>query len=342
MVSVAQLCTHLNARYFFNGEEKEAPATLLIGFAELDKANKQQIAFINSGKFLPELRQSRAGIVILEEPWLGDCSVGSLLVEDAYLSFALASQLFTHRQAVVGQHIHPKSVIAEDVVLPKDIRIDAGAVIEEGVKLGEGCTIRANAVIASCVTMGKQCYIDVNASIMHHCILGDRCVIGPGSVIGSEGFGNAVEKKSQHWVSIHHQGAVRLEDDVEIGTNCTIDRGTIEDTVIARGVRIDNLVMVSHNCYVGEDSALAGQVGMAGHTHLGKRVKAAGQVGFVGHLEVANDSLFMGKTVVSGSVKQSGVYAGFPHQPITRWRKEVAMLRRQLKAFEYNKNKRNN
>lgn len=337
MVSIAQLCSKINARYFSNGREASAPLSAVVGFAELEEASTQHIAFINDPKHLKSLQVTRAGVVILPEQLLSECPVDALVVEDVYLAFAEAIGLFSHRRSVLGRSIHAKSCVADDVKLPQHIRIDAGAVIEEGCVIGEGTVIRANAVIERGVVIGKNCYIDVHASIMHHCVVGDGCVIGPGSVIGAEGFGNAWDKKRGQWHSIYHQGRVVLQDQVEIGANSTIDRGTISDTVIAHGVRIDNLVMVAHNCYIGEHSALAGQVGMAGHTQIGKRVKVAGQVGLIGHISVADESTLMGKALIAGSIKEKGVYAGYPCQPFASWRKEVAMIRRQLKQLNKNK-----
>ena len=338
MITLAHLCSAINARYIHNGKESSPPETMVTGFAELDEAHKSDIAFFSNKKYLPKLKNTQAGIVILQEAFLSACPTDALIVADAYLAFAQATQLFSYRQAVQGQQIHAKSIVDESVNLPANIRVDAGAVIEQGCEIGDGTTIRSNAVIANNVKIGENCYIDVNVSVMHDCVIGNRCVIGPGSVVGSEGFGNAWDKENNRWCSIHHQGKVIMQDDVEIGANNAIDRGTVSDTIIEQGVRMDNLIMMAHNCHIGADTALAGQVGMAGHTVIGKRVKAAGQVGFAGHMEVADDSTLMGKSMVTGTIKESGVYAGQPHQKIDLWRKQVVLLRRQLNGLKLNKN----
>jgi UDP-3-O-[3-hydroxymyristoyl] glucosamine N-acyltransferase len=340
MISLSDLCKVIGAKLIGAKNAPVDSSITITGFAELEDATANQIAFLSNKKYLSQLKNTQANAVILEENFLANCPVTALVVSDAYLAFAQATHFFSYRpSSVQEQKIHPKSYIDESVVLPKNVQVDAGAVIEEGCCIGDGTVIRANAVLSKNVILGEHCYIDINASILHDCVIGNHCVIGPGSVIGSEGFGTAWDKQKNTWCSIHHQGKVVIGDNVEIGANNAIDRGTIKDTIIESGVRMDNLIMMAHNSVIGQDTALAGQVGMAGQTTIGKRVKVAGQVGFSGHVEIADDRLLMGKSMVTGSIKEKGVYAGYPHQKIELWRREVAMHRRQLKQLYLDRKK---
>jgi len=182
-------------------------------------------------------------------------------------------------------------------------------------------------VIAEGAVIGDYTRLIANVSVCHHISIGKRTLVHPGAVIGSDGFGLARDGGS--WVKIPQIGSVRVGDDVEIGANTTIDRGAIKDTVIENGVKLDNQVQVAHNTRIGENSALAGCVGVAGSSIIGKRCMLGGGVGIAGHLEIADDVTITGMSMVTKSIKEAGTYSsGWSVREARAWRRTVARVHR--------------
>ena len=342
--SIEDIAAHLNAQLRLSeATPVNEPATETLprvsGYQTLDKAIQGEVAFIYSDGYLDALSTTQASYVIISPALLEKANervnkmhFHALVMDQPRLGFARLTHLFSHFKLIDSQQIHPSAVIDDSVQLPRRVRIDANAVISARVILGEGCWIGAGSFIGEGSSLGANCLLNANVSILHDCHLGQNCFVGSGTVIGSEGFGYEWQS-SQGWVRIHHQGRVMIADEVDIGANCSIDRGTIADTEIHQGAKIDNLVMIAHNCQIGSNSLLAGQTGMAGHTHLGQRVQTGGQVGFAGFMQVADDVTFSGKAMVSSSINQPNQhYAGYPAQPVQQWRKEVATVRRLVKS----------
>lgn len=194
--------------------------------------------------------------------------------------------------------------------------------------------------------MGEGCRIGSRAVIGDRTLLGERCVIGEGAVLGSNGFGYAND--GGRWLPVPQLGRVRLGDDVDVGANTTIDRGALADTVLERGVKLDNQIQVAHGVVIGEDTAIAACTGISGSTRIGKRCTIAGGVGFVGHLEIADDVHITGMSLVARSIPEPGVYSGYPAEPNDQWRKNTArfhkldQLARRLVALERVINDSNN
>jgi len=187
-----------------------------------------------------------------------------------------------------------------------------------------------NSVIGPDVVIEKGCVIYPNVTIYRDTIIGKNVIIHAGSVIGSDGFGYAHTKDGKH-VKIYHLGRVVIEDNVEIGANTTIDRAVFSETRIKKGSIIDNLVQIGHNCEVGEYSILVSQVGLAGSTKLGRNVVMGGQSATAGHLEIAPFTTIAARGGVSKSVKEPGVYSGFPLMPHKQWLKLQGLLAKILK-----------
>ncbi len=298
---------------------------LITGVATPEKAGPQDLCFITHKKYLSRLAGTRAGAVILRQEHLEACPADALVVDDPLVAYAKIATWLTETPPHPGG-IHPSAVVSGQArvdasawVGPHSV-VEAGAVLAAGVFVGPGCVIGADC------RLGQDTRLVANVTLYHGTRLGRRVLIHAGAVIGSDGFGNANEQG--RWIKIPQLGRVIIGDDVEIGANTTIDRGALEDTEIHRGVRLDNLVHVAHNCIIGEDSAAAALVGIAGSTKVGRRVIFGGHAAVNGHIEIADGSLFTGQAMVTKSVREPGTYSsGLPAEPNGRWRKNIARFR---------------
>lgn len=298
--------------------------------ATLAQAQPHQLSFLSNSKYQSYLASCVAGVVILSpkdaDAWQGN----ALIVRNPYLAYAKAATLL-HPPIKAAVGIHPTASIDETAVIASDVSIAAGVVIGADVQIGAGCVIGANTVIERGVVLGQRCWIGPNVSILHHCVLGNQVMIESGTVIGSEGFGWA--KDGECWVKVPQLGRVMIGDQVSIGANTCVDRGAIEDTVIERGVKLDNHIQISHNVTIGAHTAMAGSSGVAGSTKVGQRCTIAGMAGVAGHLTIADDVHITAMTLVSHSLTEAGVYSGnLPVEDNAQWRKNVARFR-QLDAM---------
>ncbi len=298
--------------------------------ATLAQAQSHQLSFLSNSKYQSYLASCVAGVVVLSpkdaDAWQGN----ALIVRNPYLAYAKAATLL-HPPIQSVEGIHPSAAIDSTAVLAPDVSIAAGVVIGAEVQIGSGSVIGANTVIERGVVLGQRCWIGPNVSILHHCVLGDEVMVESGTVIGSEGFGWA--KDGERWVKVPQLGRVMIGDQVSIGANTCVDRGAIEDTVIESGVKLDNLIQISHNVTIGANTAMAGSSGVAGSTKVGQRCTIAGMAGVAGHLTIADDVHITAMTLVSHSLTEAGVYSGnLPVEDNAQWRKNVARFR-QLDAM---------
>ena len=205
--------------------------------------------------------------------------------------------------------------------------IGPNAVIGAGAVIGERCSIGPNCVIETGVRLGDDCRLQAGVTLCQGVIAGARCTFKAGAVVGSDGFGFAPDVDG--YVKVPHLGSVRLGDDVEVGANTTIDRGTIEDTVIGDGVKLDNQVQVGHNCRIGAHTVIAGCVGISGSSIIGSRCMIGGAVGIAGHLEIGDEVVVTGYSLVTHSLPGPGIYSsGMPAIEAAKWRRTVARLHR--------------
>ncbi len=312
--SLQQLAEYLGCDFLGDaGAEVES-------LASLEQAQQNQLTFVAQDKYAKLLAECRAGIVVLR-PELQDSFAGSrLLADDPYKAFAKLSKLFDKRPRVeVG--VHPSCVIADTAKVAATARVaancvlEAGAIVGENTEIGPGCVIGANSVL------GADCLLHANVSVYHDVAIGSHCIIHSGTVLGSDGFGFA-PCKEEGWVKIHQLGGLRIGDRVEIGSNTSIDRGALNDTVIENGVIIDNLVHIAHGVRIGEGTAIAGCVGIAGSTTIGKHCTIAGAVAINGHIEIADNTHFHGGTIVTKGISEPGAYASIPPvQDVKKWRR---------------------
>ncbi len=262
-----------------------------------------------------------------------------LWASDPYLAFAELACCFHPLPLAQETSLHPSAVIDLDTKVGDPVIVGPHAVLEKGVQVGSGSRIMAGAFLGRGVLLGENCVIHPNVSIYPGVRIGDRVQIHAGTVIGSDGFGNA-RRPDGSWQRIPQVGTVVIEDDVDIGANVCIDRATFGETRICQGTRIDNLVHVAHNCVLGEHNAVAAQVGFAGNAQLGKRIRIGGQAGFSGHQKVCDDVVIGAKAGVYGDVEKPGFFLGAPMRPAREFWKlhaelaRLPALRKQVKALK--------
>ena len=307
-------------------------ATQITGVAPLHCAEPGHLSFLSNPRYRVHLETTRASAVILsvEDAW--DCPTPAVVVANPHVAYARVAALFApvaeSRQGVhATAWIHATAQISADAWIGPHCTIEAGAVIEAGVSVGPNCVIGEQAVI------GEETRLVAQVTICHRVRIGRRVLVHPGAVIGSDGFGLALESNGR-WLKVPQLGSVLIGDEVEIGANTTIDRGALEDTVIEDGVKLDNQIQIAHNVHIGAHSALAGCVGIAGSARIGRHCMLGGGVGVAGHLEIADQAQITGMSLVAQSIAQPGVYSsGLTVEPNRLWNKINARLRRLDELF---------
>ncbi|AHJ66662.1 UDP-3-O-[3-hydroxymyristoyl] glucosamine N-acyltransferase [Granulibacter bethesdensis CGDNIH4] len=309
------------------GASIPADCTLsLTGVAPLQIAGPSEVSFLDNRRYADALEQTRAGAVIIKADMVDRVPAGviALVVPEPYLAWARVAALF-YPLPPVQPGIHPSAVVDETACIDPSAQIGPLAVIEAGVEIGPDCRIAAHAVIGAGVKMGRSCRIGSHASLSH-AILGDRVYVYPGVRIGQDGFGFAPSPEG--FVTVPQLGRVVLENDVEVGANSTIDRGSMHDTVIGAGSRLDNLVMIAHNVQMGRACVIVSQVGISGSTTLGDHVVLAGQAGLIGHLKIGSGARIGAQAGVMADVPAGAEIVGSPAQPAKDFFRQIAMLRR--------------
>jgi UDP-3-O-[3-hydroxymyristoyl] glucosamine N-acyltransferase len=302
------------------------PEQSIDGVAALSAATPGKLSFCTGAKYRKQLAATRATAVVLPRALAADCPVAALISPKPYASYARIAAVLHPPAAVTagrgrGAEVAPSASVAASAWLGPNAVIGAGAVI------GERCSIGPNCVIEDGARLGDDCRLQSGVTICHGVTAGARCVFKAGAVVGSDGFGFAPDVDG--YVKVPQLGSVRLGNDVEVGANTTIDRGTIEDTVIGDGVKLDNQVQVGHNCRIGAHTVIAGCVGISGSSVIGSRCMIGGAVGIAGHLEIGDEVVVTGYSLVTHSLPGPGVYSsGMPAIEAAKWRRAVARLHR--------------
>lgn len=305
----------------------------LDGLASLEDAGPRDLSFVTGPRYRQAYRVSRAGAVLVP---LGFDAEGRSCVRCAapYVEFARAVELF-HPRVAPPPGVHPTAVVAPDAELGRDVSIGPFAVIGPRVRIGDRTRIHAHVVIYEGVQLGVDCEIHSGVALREQVRLGDRVVVQNGTVVGAEGFGFAYTAEGRR-VRIPHRSSVVVGDDVQIGSNTTIDashpghprRGAASSsTSIGRGVAIDNLVQVGHGCAIGDHSTLCADVALAGSTELGRGVTLGGAVKSAGHLKVGDGAMAAGLAGLVGDVEPAARVAGIPHMDLRVWRRAMLALR---------------
>ncbi|SHK82780.1 UDP-3-O-[3-hydroxymyristoyl] glucosamine N-acyltransferase [Marinobacter antarcticus] len=306
------------------------PEVRVSGLATLQAAGPDQLSFLANPAYARHMADTRAAAVILSPVAAGDRPNNVLLLDNPYLGYARLSHWFDPAP-VAPPGIHPAAVVDASAIIATSASIGPNAVIEADVVIGEQVVIGAGCVIGARTSIGPGSIIRARVTLAHDVVIGQRCHILSGAVIGSDGFGFANEKGQ--WHRIAQLGRVILGDDVEVGANTTIDRGALDDTIIGNGVKLDNLIQIAHNVRIGDHSAMAAMVGIAGSTRIGSHCVFGGASGVAGHLEIANGVHLTGMTLVTGDIREPGVYSsGTSADTNRRWRKNAVRFR-QLDAL---------
>ena len=297
---------------------------IIARIADPQEADGRAITFVSNPKYLPLAEQSKAKAVIVAK---GKPVVGKICLEvdDPYAGCAKVAQLFEDRSPLFDGPVHPTAVIHPSAAVHQTAFVGPYSVVGKKCRIGKGTVVGAHCVIENGTVVGEDCRIDSGAVIRRECTIGNRVIIQSGAVIGGEGFGNA--REAGRWLRIPSFGTVIIEDDAEIGACTTVDRGTFGPTVIAKGVKLDNLIMVAHNVAIGEHTAVAAQAGISGSTHIGKRVVVGGQAGFAGHLSIGDDAFVGAQAGVAKAVPEGAKVTGAPARDLMAERRiEAAQL----------------
>jgi UDP-3-O-[3-hydroxymyristoyl] glucosamine N-acyltransferase len=306
---------------------KGDPACVITGVGAIQQAQLGQIAFLMNPLYKKYLAGTKASAVILSQSDSEDCLVNSIISRDPYYTYAKIAAYFANKP-IFNVGIHATAVIGQHCEIDATVSIGPYCVIGDGVKLAANVVIGPGTVIGDDVTIDENSQLDAKVVIYYDVKIGKRVQIYSGTVIGSDGFGLAKHKGV--WQKLPQLGRVVIEDDVEIGSNCAIDRGAIEDTVLEKSVKLDNLVQVGHNVRIGENTAVAGCVGIAGSAVIGRDCLIGGASGLNGHITIADNVMITGMTAVTKTIKEPGVYSSGVGGLVTNleWRKNSARLHR--------------
>ncbi|MBI5091396.1 MAG: UDP-3-O-(3-hydroxymyristoyl)glucosamine N-acyltransferase [Candidatus Hydrogenedentes bacterium] len=285
-------------------------ATRIVGVNGIKQANEGELTFVSNLRYLPYLETTRASAAIVGS---AVTSAAIPLIQVARPDVAFWTVLKSVADAEVFRPhagVHPTAVIGAQVQMGKDVSIDAHVRIADGCVIGDGTVIYAGVYVGHGSSIGGNTILYPNVVIREHVTIGARCIVHGGAVIGGDGFGFVPLEKVLY--KIPQVGTIEIGDDVEIGSNTTIDRATFGKTVIGRGTKIDNLVQIGHNVEIGEHCVISGTTGISGSAIIGNHVTVGGQVGIGGHIDIGDGAVIAARTGVSKSVRPGAMVSGFP------------------------------
>jgi len=328
---------------YLGGELLGSGDVRITGVAGLDDAQECHISFLANQKYAAKVATTKAGAVLLP-PGAESYGRNAVILANPYLGFAKLVTLFYVRPPQV-KGVMPGAFVGVGGVMGADVTVYPGAFVGDGVKLGNRVTLFPGVAVYDGAEIGDDTVLHANVSIRERCRVGSRVIIHNGTVVGSDGFGYAPDGTGHY--KIPQVGVVVIEDDVEIGSNTTIDRAALGATIIRRGSKIDNLVQIAHNCIVGEHCIIVSQVGVSGSTKLGDFVTLGGQVGVAGHLEIGSRVMVAAKSGIHSNISAGQVVSGSPGMPHKEWlrmtmtlpkvpelRRTVLDLEKRLKELE--------
>ena len=318
-------------------------SVLISGLAGIEGAKEGDITYISNERYIPSLKETKASAAIVPHE-IADVSLPLLIVPNPRVAMAKILTLFTQSPYVAGG-ISEEAWISPSATVSKDATIYPFVSIGDEAQIGSRVTIYTGASIGPHVTIGEDTAIYPNVTIYPRCVLGKRVIVHAGTVIGADGFGFV--KDGEEKVKIPQVGIVKIEDDVEIGANCCIDRAAFGKTVVKKGVKFDNLVQIGHNVQIGEHSIIVAQVGISGSTKVGKNVTLAGQVGLVDHIEIGDNVMVGAQSGIAKDIPPNQIVVGTPHLPhrqflrvaavwtkLPEMKKAVDLLLKRVEALE--------
>lgn len=296
----------------------------------LEEAGPSDVSFFANRRYAADFAATRAGAVIVGESEEAPAGRTLLRAANAYLAFAKIATLFHPPREPVPE-ISPRAVISDGAVIDPSAEIQDLAHVGRGATIGARTILFPGVVVGDGARIGDDCVLHPNVVVRERCVVGNRCTLQPGAVLGGDGFGFAFDMEGDgsgpRHVKVPQSGIAELEDDVELGANCTVDRATLGKTIVRRGAKIDNLVQLAHNVEIGPLSLIAAQTGISGSTKVGMGVAMGGQVGIVGHLSIGDGARFAAKAGVHNDVPAGEIYSGFPAGPHRDWLRESAAVR---------------
>lgn len=295
------------------------------GVATLEKAQSNQLSFLANSKYTSLLQTTKAGIVIVSEVPSQKFKGNVLIAADPYVAFAKIASLFQNKNnSFTG--IHATVIQSDSAIIENNVTIGPYCIIGENTTIKQGTVLEAHVTIGDNCQIGENCTIKPNVVILYDCSIGNRVILHPGAIIGADGFGLARDK--QGWIKVPQLGAVQIGDDCEIGANTTIDRGTLDDTILENDVRLDNQIQIAHNVYIGEHTVMAGCSAIAGSAKIGKNCLIGGGVGIIGHIEVCDGVTLQSMALVTHSIKKPGSYSSVsPIQETKDWRRSAVRIK---------------
>ena len=310
----------------FGGKLIGAGSIEICKISSLEGAESSHLSFLAHGKYRHLLNETRAAAIILSPQDQNLTTLPRIVCENPYAYFAQVATFLNPPPALLPG-IHPSAQIDKSAKISKTSRIGAFASIGANVTIGDGTQIDSGCIVAEGVTVGDACHLFANVVIYRDCVIGKRNILHAGVVIGADGFGIAMD--GGRWIKIPQMGCVRIGDDVEIGANTTIDRGTMNDTIIEDGVKLDNQIQVGHNVHIGVHTAIAGCVGIAGSAKIGRYCRIGGGAIILGHLDICDSVQISAGTIIAKSIIVAGAYTGiFPSGVHKDWLEMGVNLRR--------------
>jgi len=288
----------------------------------IDEAGEGDLTFISNPKYKSRLEETRAS-AILVTPGITNPDKNLIVTKDPYIAMAMALE-FLYPEENIPAGISGDAFIETDAEIAGDVAIYSGVYVGRRARIGRGAVLYPGVFIGNNATVGDNSVLYPNVVVYKGCRIGERVTLHAGVIIGADGFGFANPGADNR--KIPQVGIVQIDDDVEVGANTTIDRGTLGKTWIKRGVKIDNLVQIAHNVVIGENSIIVAQVGISGSTKLGESVILGGQVGLVGHITIGNNVMVGAQSGVHGDVPPDQIVSGTPHMPHRNWLRTQACL----------------
>ena len=308
------------------GCQLEGEASLEItDVAGIEEAQAGELTFFTNRKYRPALETTRASAILVARDE-GPLRMAALRSANPYLDFARAIELF-HPAPQYAPGMHPTAVVAKTAKIGSGAHIGPYCYVDEDVEIGRNAVLHSFVSVYRGARIGDDFFAHAHACVREHCRIGRRVLLQNGVVVGSDGFGFA-RQEDGHWYKMRQAGITIIGDDVEIQALSAVDRGTVGETEIGRGTKIDNLVQVGHGCKIGEDTLLCGHTGLAGSTHVGNGCILAGRVGTAGHLTIGDGAILTAQSGVPNDVPAGAMYSGYPAMESLAWRKSVAVFNR--------------
>ncbi len=297
-----------------NGEIVGNADITVRGLSKIEEGTEGTLSFLSNPKYEEYIYTTGASICIVNNSFTPSKSIPSTLtmikVEDAYSCFAKLLEFYDQMRKKEPK-IESPSFIAESAIIGSDLYLGAFGYIGENSKIGNNVVIYPHVYIGENVTIGDNCILHPGATVYVDCVIGNNCTIHAGTIIGADGFGFAPNENGE-FQKIPQIGNVIIEDNVEIGSNCTIDRATMGSTVIKKGVKLDNLVQIAHNVEIGQNTVMAAQVGVAGSAKIGNNVMVGGQAGISGHIHIADGTKIVAQSGIPNTVRKADTLMGSP------------------------------